>query len=99
MSDFTLSPPYLGSGFMYCPPSSFSAPPPDNYCTVPKPTVNLKHLDTKYFFYITFIFNFIHFPFLSRVLLSWILIYPLLYIAAENLSLGSAINVGMSRGL
>ena len=37
MSDFTLSPPppILAAILCNAPPSSFSAPPPDNYCTVP----------------------------------------------------------------
>ena len=35
MSDFTLSPPILAAILCNSPPSSFSAPPPDNYCTVP----------------------------------------------------------------
>ena len=36
MSDFTLSPPILAAILCNAPPSRFSAPPPDNYCTVPK---------------------------------------------------------------
>ena len=35
MSDFTLSPPILAAILCNAPPSSFSAPPPDSYCTVP----------------------------------------------------------------
>ena len=36
MNDFTLSPPPLSwQQFYVMPPSSFSVPPPDNYCTVP----------------------------------------------------------------
>ena len=37
MGDFTLSPPLSWQQFYVMPPSSsFSAPNPDNYCTVPK---------------------------------------------------------------
>ena len=35
MSDFTLSPPILAAILCNARPSSFSAPSPDNYCTVP----------------------------------------------------------------
>ena len=36
MTDFTLSPPTLAAILCNAQPSRFSAPPPDNYCTVPK---------------------------------------------------------------
>ena len=41
MSDFTLSPPILAAILCNAPPSSFSVPPPDNSCTVPKCDVSL----------------------------------------------------------
>ena len=36
MSDFALTPPILAGILCDAPPSSFSVPPPDNYCTVPE---------------------------------------------------------------
>ena len=44
MTDFTLSPPILAAILCNAPPSSFSAPPPDNYCTVPKDIASLQML-------------------------------------------------------
>ena len=44
MSDFTMSPPILAAIFCNAPPpSSFSAPPPDNYCTVPNLKIVLNY--------------------------------------------------------
>ena len=43
MSDYTLNPPILAAILCNAPLSSFSAPPPDNYCTVPK--TNLRALN------------------------------------------------------
>ena len=42
MTDFTLSPPILAAILYNAPLSSFSAPPPDNYCTVPYSSCSLQ---------------------------------------------------------